>query len=57
MSAFGPKRTFQIALHMSAFGSKADTGRYICKCMLTAQSGHLNGNKQRKSAIGDHPLL
>jgi hypothetical protein len=21
------------------------------------QSGHLNGNKQRKFAIGDHPLL
>jgi len=24
MSAFGPKRTFLVALHMSAFGGKAD---------------------------------
>ena len=23
MSAFGPKRTYQVALHMSAFGGKA----------------------------------
>jgi len=27
MSAFGPKRTWRLALHMSAFGGKADIGR------------------------------
>jgi hypothetical protein len=27
------------------------------ECPLMTQSGHLNGNKQRKSAIGVHPLL
>ena len=28
MSAFGPKRTSQIAPHMSAFGGKADMARF-----------------------------
>ena len=27
MSAVGPKQTWRVALHMSAFGSKADIGR------------------------------
>jgi hypothetical protein len=27
MSAFGPKRTWAVALHMSAFGGKADMGK------------------------------
>ena len=27
MSAFGPKRTSLVALHMSAFGGKADIAR------------------------------
>jgi hypothetical protein len=27
MSAIGPKRTWALALHMSAFGGKADIGR------------------------------
>jgi hypothetical protein len=29
MSAIGPKRTFQVALHMSAFGGKADISRTL----------------------------
>jgi hypothetical protein len=33
MSAFGPKQTWPSALHMSAFGGKADMafcGAYVC---------------------------
>jgi hypothetical protein len=29
MSAFGPKRTLALALHMSALGAKADTCRHL----------------------------
>ena len=29
MSAFGTKRTYRVALHMSAFGGKADIARMI----------------------------
>src|SRR5262245_35589602 len=32
MSAFGPKRTWPRALHMSAFGGKADMT--VCGCLL-----------------------
>src|SRR5215475_8191953 len=41
MSAFGPKRTPQVALHMSAFGGKADMNS--CGCPL---SRSLSGVKQ-----------
>src|SRR5262245_62177399 len=37
MSAIGPKRTFLAALHMSAFGGKADmtfTGRPVSRSLL-----------------------
>jgi hypothetical protein len=38
MSAFGPKQTWAVALHMSAFGGKADND--VCaKCLLLTQSG------------------
>src|SRR5262245_34109912 len=33
MSAFGPKRTSLVALHMSAFGGKADMT--LCGCLLS----------------------
>src|SRR5262245_48170233 len=33
MSAFGPKRTCAFALHMSAFGGKADMT--VCGCLLS----------------------
>src|SRR5215510_13568388 len=33
MSAFGPKRTSLVALHMSAFGGKADMT--VCGCLLS----------------------
>jgi len=39
-----------------AFGGKADMTLCGANVCLT-QSGHLNGDKQRKSAIGDHLLL
>ena len=40
MSAFGTKRTSPSALHMSAFGGKADMTVLQCKCPLLTQSGH-----------------
>ena len=40
MSAIGTKRTYQVALHMSAFGGKADMTRLRCTCPLLTQSGH-----------------
>src|SRR5262245_27665513 len=53
MSAFGPKRTSVFALHMSAFGGKADMAFCGCllsrsllgvkrTCTLLTQSGHPN---------------
>jgi hypothetical protein len=36
MSAYGPKRTFPVALHMSAFGGKV----LHCMSPLLTQSGH-----------------
>src|SRR5262252_3121366 len=33
MSAFGPKQTSLVALHMSAFGGKADMT--VCRCPLS----------------------
>ena len=40
MSAIGTKRTYQVALHMSAFGGKADITIKRLKCLLLTQSGH-----------------
>ena len=40
MSAIGTKRTSPSALHMSAFGGKADIGLLRCTCLLLTQSGH-----------------
>ena len=40
MSAIGTKRTWASALHMSAFGGKADIALLHCKCPLMTQSGH-----------------
>ena len=40
-SAIGTKRTSLVALHMSAFGGKADVRSRIAKCPLMTQSGHL----------------
>ena len=40
MSAIGTKRTCLVALHMSAFGGKADMPFLHCKCPLMTQSGH-----------------
>ena len=43
MSAIGTKQTCRVALHMSAFGGKADIVRRkadIKKCPLMTQSGH-----------------
>jgi hypothetical protein len=40
MSAFGPKRTCLAALHMSAFGGKADIDLLRRLCPLLTQSGH-----------------
>ena len=41
MSAIGTKRTSPSALHMSAFGGKADMPFCSCKCLLLTQSGHV----------------
>ena len=40
MSAIGTKRTCRVALHMSAFGGKADMTVLHCTCLLLTQSGH-----------------
>ena len=40
MSAFGTKRTSLVALHMSAFGGKADMPFCTAQCPLLTQSGH-----------------
>ena len=40
MSAIGTKRTSAFALHMSAFGGKADNAFLHCICPLMTQSGH-----------------
>ena len=40
MSAIGTKRTSACALHMSAFGGKADMAVLHCTCLLLTQSGH-----------------
>ena len=40
MSAIGTKRTSACALHMSAFGGKADMTFCTAKCLLMTQSGH-----------------
>ena len=41
MSAIGTKRTSACALHMSAFGGKADITLPVNLCLLLTQSGHL----------------
>ena len=41
MSAIGPKRTFPLALHMSAFGGKADIARESARVEKEAE-GRLN---------------
>jgi hypothetical protein len=45
MSAFGPKRTLLFALHMSAFGGKAD---------IVDVSGHSRASDLRCSALRYH---
>src|SRR5262245_62075946 len=40
MSAFGPKRTCLVALHMSAFGGKADMTFRGSPLLRSEQSGH-----------------
>ena len=40
MSAIGTKQTSPSALHMSAFGGKADMRLVHCTCLLMTQSGH-----------------
>jgi hypothetical protein len=40
MSAIGTKRTYRVALHMSAFGGKADMAPDLLRCPLMTQSGH-----------------
>ena len=40
MSAIGTKRTYRAALHMSAFGGKADIDANMTKCPLMTKSGH-----------------
>jgi hypothetical protein len=40
MSLSGVKRTWPIALHMSAFEGKADMAFCTAKCPLMTQSGH-----------------
>ena len=40
ISAIGTKRTYRVALHMSAFGGKADMTFLRCERPLMAQSGH-----------------
>ena len=40
MSAYGTKRTCRVALHMSAFGGKADIPVCAPKCPLMTQSEH-----------------
>jgi len=39
MSAIGTKRTYRVALHMSAFGGKADIAIALRNVLMT-QSGH-----------------
>jgi hypothetical protein len=41
MSAYDPKRTSQVAPHMSALGGKADMAHCSAKCPLLTQSGHV----------------
>ena len=41
MSAIGTKRTYRVALHMSAFGGKADMPFCTAYVPLMTQSGHL----------------
>ena len=53
MSAIGTKRTSLVALHMSAFGGKADIIQEkadIKKCPLMTQSGHWMQSYRRKHA-------
>ena len=38
MSAFGTKRTSLVALHMCAFGGRADIALVRCTCLLLTQS-------------------
>jgi len=51
MSASGPKRTSPNALHMSAFGSKADMDRctaYVCAAARIGEAAK-RGGLQRKN--------
>jgi hypothetical protein len=41
MSAIGTKRTYRVALHMSAIGGKADMPFCTAKCPLMTKSGHV----------------
>ena len=41
-STHGTKRTWACALHMSAFGGKADMPVCTAQCLLLTQSGHFD---------------
>jgi hypothetical protein len=50
MSAIGPKRTSLVALHMSAFGGKADIAFCAVYVCFMTQSGHC-GNSAPSSVL------
>jgi len=61
MSAIGPKRTSLVALHMSAFGGKADIGRttkWLRAALVGPSPGaSINRREQRGAVSGDKLAL
>ena len=51
MSAIGTKRTSASALHMSAFGGKADMPFCTAICLLLTQSGHRSVAQRPKNWV------
>src|SRR4029434_1452770 len=64
MSAIGPKRTFRVAPHMSAFGGKADMtfcGNPLSRSLLGAKRTcrfalHMSANDPKRTCGFDLPL-
>jgi hypothetical protein len=52
MSASGTKRTFRIALHMSAIGGKADMPFCTANVCFLTQSGHRPRQAKQKPRVG-----
>ena len=55
MSAFGTKRTYRVALHMSAIGGKADIAwQYLAQIRTGFRSNHRlwNGANELRPVLG-----